>query len=181
MGGSLEVLRRVAEEIRKRNARRVAIDGRCASGKSMFARELAALLNVRTASTDDFHNPPEQRYRLGEYSPEGYYRDAFNIPAIGEFLSGEAAVVFEGMFLFRPELNPHWDFRLLLDIDAATSISRAVARDSGVLGPEEVVRRKYELRYEPAWQLYVSLDRPEQHANIIIGNTDFSRPRIVSD
>jgi len=51
-------------------------------------------------------------------------------------------LLFEGLFLFRRELNAYWDYRILIDIDLATSLSRALARDADVIGPADIVRRK---------------------------------------
>jgi uridine kinase len=66
---------------------RVAIDGVDASGKTILADELIPVIEARgrpviRASVDSFHNPQEVRYRQGEDSPEGYYRDSFNHEAI---------------------------------------------------------------------------------------------------
>jgi uridine kinase len=63
---------------------KVAIDGRCASGKSMLAEELGALIDeqgwqVLRLSVDEFHHPRERRYRQGEYSAQGYYEDAYDM------------------------------------------------------------------------------------------------------
>ena len=66
---------------------RVAIDGVDAAGKTMFAEELAdAVLRlgrpVIRASIDGFHNPRAIRRRRGSPSPEGYFEDSFNYPAL---------------------------------------------------------------------------------------------------
>jgi uridine kinase len=68
---------------------RVAIDGVDAAGKTTLADELVAPLErlgrrVVRASIDGFHNPASVRYRLGETSGEGYFRDSFNYPALVE-------------------------------------------------------------------------------------------------
>lgn len=62
----------------------VAVDGSSGTGKSTFADELARTLKpsgraVVRASIDSFHNPRSVRYRLGNDSPEGYYRDSHNL------------------------------------------------------------------------------------------------------
>src|SRR5262245_43065168 len=88
-------------------------------------------------------------------------------------------LLFDGVFLFRSQLNLYWDFRILLHIDAATSLSRAVERDSGMSSPD-VVRRKYELRYEPAWQIYSDQEHPERKADLIIDNRDFLNPQFMN-
>ena len=66
---------------------RVAIDGVDASGKTMLANELAQQLRsaqreVIQASVDDFHLPAEVRHQKGSLSPEGFYHDSYNYPAL---------------------------------------------------------------------------------------------------
>jgi uridine kinase len=66
---------------------RVAIDGVDAAGKTTLADELVAPIErlgrpVIRASIDGFHNPAAIRYRRGEMSGEGYFRDSFNYPAL---------------------------------------------------------------------------------------------------
>lgn len=66
---------------------RVGVDGFCAAGKTTLADELGALLNAAgvdtiRVSTDDFQNPPEIRWQLGEASPEGFYRHAVDFAAL---------------------------------------------------------------------------------------------------
>jgi uridine kinase len=68
---------------------KVAIDGRCASGKSMLAEELGVLIGRRgfevvRRSIDGFHHLKERRYRQGEYSARGYYEDAYDYEAVVE-------------------------------------------------------------------------------------------------
>jgi uridine kinase len=70
---------------------RVAIDGVDAAGKTTIADDLAAEIErlgrpVIRASIDGFHNPSAIRYRRGPLSPEGYYRDSFNIMALNDVL-----------------------------------------------------------------------------------------------
>ncbi len=70
---------------------RVAIDGRTASGKTIFADELAALVEARgrkpiRTSIDGFHNPKAERYARGRYSADGYYFDARDLSAICSLL-----------------------------------------------------------------------------------------------
>ncbi len=217
-----EVLSRLLNEIAARKAAHrpllLGIDGRCASGKTALAGELAAAFTARNPSmeilrpsVDGFHSR-ERRYRQGEYSPNGYYEDAYRYQALVEYLlrplsasafpvqcrqvlrdlrtdlpnpapptfvGSNAVLLFEGLFLFRASINEYWDFRILLDVNAEESISRAVARDTGIIGTEPVVRKKYTLRYEPAWQLYVEAESRAIKAHWIISNEDFRNPRVV--
>ena len=85
------VLNLVASEIvvaaRRHGRAMVAIDGASGSGKSTFADELAATLEVSgnqvvRASIDSFHRPRRERYRLGADSPDGYYRESHDIEGL---------------------------------------------------------------------------------------------------
>jgi uridine kinase len=87
----------------------VGIDGPDCAGKTTLANRLADALLVTTpqtpttavttlrASVDGFNRPRAQRYRRGELSPEGYYLDGFDYPALLDqcllpFLNGEARI-----------------------------------------------------------------------------------------
>ena len=66
---------------------RVAIDGVDAAGKTTLADELVEPLTrtgrqVIRASVDGFHLPRAARYRRGPDSPEGYFLDSFDYPAL---------------------------------------------------------------------------------------------------
>jgi uridine kinase len=215
----IELLTFLASEIVGRKAARrplkVAIDGRCAAGKTILADELGRILSARgfdvlRPSVDGFHHPRERRYRQGEYSARGYYEDAFDYDAVRrlllEPLSGDVfpitcrevsfdyrvdlpvdappvsagancILLFEGLFLFRREVNAYWDYRVLLDVDPETSVSRALVRDR--IDPPDVTRRKYAERYEPAWQIYVDEGNPAARADVVIDNREVDRPLIL--
>ena len=66
---------------------RVGIDGLTAAGKTTLADQLIAPLAqlgrpVIRASVDDFYRPATERYRRGRESPEGYFLDTFDYPAL---------------------------------------------------------------------------------------------------
>jgi len=208
----------LADEIAKRKADvrpfKVAIDGRCAAGKTTLADELGSILiergfDVLRPSVDGFHHPRERRYRQGEYSARGYYEDAFDYESVRrsllEPLSGDdfpvacrevtfdyredlpvnappvsvganCILLFEGLFLFRCEINAYWDYRILLDIEPETALMRALVRDTE---SSDVIRRKYAVRYEPAWQMYAENENPEAKADLVIDNRDAANPQIL--
>jgi len=187
-----ELLTFLAREIiaRKREGSplKVGIDGRCAAGKSMLTAELGQVLSARgfdvaRPSVDGFHHPRDRRYRQGEYSARGYYEDAYDyeavVSALLKPLPGNTILLFEGIFVFRKQINGYWDYRILVDVDSETSLARSVARDTGVIGPAEAVRRKLEVRYEPAWRMYAADEHPEAQADVVIDNRAVDNPQIL--
>jgi uridine kinase len=70
-------------------AARVGVDGVDGVGKSTFAAALAARLRARGrpvvhVSADDFHQPRAVRHRRGRDSPEGFWLDSYDYPALTE-------------------------------------------------------------------------------------------------
>lgn len=66
---------------------RVGIDGVDGAGKTVFADHLAAIMvaagrSVVRISTDDFHHPRAVRHRRGRDSPEGFWLDSYDYPAL---------------------------------------------------------------------------------------------------
>ena len=76
---------------------RVAVDGLTASGKTSFGHEIAQLIlrsgrPVLRASLDDFKKPWRDRHRYDRESGAGYYRNAFDYPAVRGLLLEPAGV-----------------------------------------------------------------------------------------
>ncbi len=70
---------------------RIAIDGVDGVGKTRLADEIAERLDATgrpliRASADGFHNTRSIRYRRGRDSPEGFYRDSYDLAALREHL-----------------------------------------------------------------------------------------------
>jgi uridine kinase len=164
---------------------RVGIDGPDAAGKTTLADELASALEprghrVRRSSIDDFLRPPDERYRRGRDSPRGYYEDSFDYAAVRRLLDAcpadDALLVFDGVFLLRPELADVWDFRIFVSVSVEECLRRAVARDAAVFGSEEEVVRRYRARYIPGQALYLAEARPGETADVVVVNDDPARP-----
>ena len=217
-----DVLEQLADKILSISCRhplRVAVDGIDAAGKTFLADELVIPLEksgrqvIRT-SVDGFHNPKEIRYRLGENSPEGYYRDSFNYEAVvntllkplgpdgdryyfrsvfdyrkekpvdapKELASSDSILVFDGIFLLRPELIKYWDFSIFVYVDFSTAITRGIRRYFDVSihpSDEDSIRRKYVARYIPGQQIYLKESEPRQRADLILDNNNFEHPKII--
>lgn len=94
-----------------------------------------------------------------------------------ETAAPDAILVFDGVFLHRPELRLHWDFSVFLQVDFRVSVPRAVRRD--VSTPEEEVRRIYATRYVPGQRLYLDAEQPWERASVVVDHGDPERPRIL--
>jgi uridine kinase len=105
------------------------------------------------------------------------YRVDLPVVAPPVSVGANCILLFEGLFLFRREINAYWDCRVLLDIDPETALSRALVRDT--VDPPDVIRRKYAARYEPAWQIYIAEQDPEAFADVVIDNRDVAFPLIL--
>jgi uridine kinase len=90
----------------------------------------------------------------------------------------DAVLLFDGVFLLRPELRDHWDFSIFLRADFEVTVKRAEERDLELFGSISDVRSRYEDRYVPGQRLYLSEVQPEGWASIVINNNDPAEPHI---
>ena len=210
-----EMVTRLAEAIGSAtigHPTRVAVDGPPAAGKTTLADELAVVLRaegreVIRATIEGFLFPRTQRYRRGEYSPEGCYLDNHDYDALNRVLldplgpggdrrfqhavydrtidtplsvpvmtaSADAVLVFDGVFLMRPELIDRWDLRIFVSAAFEETVVRALIREQGALSAADVERRWRE-RYIPAQQFYFATVRPADRADIVVHNDEPYRP-----
>ncbi|MFC7245566.1 cytidylate kinase family protein [Catellatospora aurea] len=87
----------------------------------------------------------------------------------------DAVLVFDGVFLLRPELVDRWDLRVFVSTELGRTVDRAVIRERGVSSRAEVERRWRE-RYIPSQQLYFAAVRPTDRADIIVHNDEPQHP-----
>ncbi len=90
-------------------------------------------------------------------------------------------VLFEGVFLFRPELIKFWDYKIYVQIAPDTSLHRGITRDSQLLGGDEVTRGKYLKRYIPGQKIYHDKHDPVSQANLVIQNDVPTDPKILRE
>ena len=87
-----------------------------------------------------------------------------------------AILLLDGIFLHRPELLPHLDYSLFVDISFDTALARAIHRDQRLLGSPEQVTQLYQTRYFPAQKHYLATCHPTQHANAVWQNNNLQQP-----
>jgi uridine kinase len=86
-----------------------------------------------------------------------------------------AVLLFDGVFLLRPELVDRWDLRVFVSTALEKTVDRAVIRERRVSSQGEVERRWRE-RYIPSQQLYFDTVHPTEHAHIVVHNDQPQEP-----
>jgi uridine kinase len=84
-------------------------------------------------------------------------------------------LVFDGIFLHRPELRGYWDYSVFLEISTAASMARCAQRDGTSPDPHAPANR----RYVEGQQLYLRECNPRHHATLVVDNETLEAPRIV--
>ena len=133
----------------------LAIDGRCASGKTTLANELSQSLNCNVVHMDDFYLPfalrtPERMAQPGGnieferlkneiilplksgsdavYRPYACHEDRF-LPTVR--LSAAANIIIEGSYSCHPLLADMLDIKVFMDIAPEKQLSRIAVRNPG--------------------------------------------------
>ncbi|MCT9812328.1 hypothetical protein N0K08_16930 [Acidovorax sp. Be4] len=84
-------------------------------------------------------------------------------------------LVFDGIFLHRPELRAYWDLSVFLAVGFEQSIPRLGARDGGSMDPLAQANR----RYVDGQLRYLQDCAPAQAATVVVDNNDWSRPQVL--
>jgi uridine kinase len=87
-----------------------------------------------------------------------------------------AVLLFDGVFLLRPELADRWDLRIFVSVPFEQTVDRAIHRGTAPAGYSADIERSWRERYIPAQQLYFAIARPTDHADIIVHNDHLQRP-----
>ena len=169
------------------------------------------------STTDSFHRPRAARLKRGAASADGYYLDshqlgvivgellqpfsedaaevrtaAFDEPSdsaldIREPVAPVAVLIFDGLFVQRPEFADFWDITIYLEAGnrrdsewldfllgqlPADPVERAAALD------ERLTRARWP-RYRDGWRIYLDAVQPASSATISVDNNDLHCPVIL--
>jgi uridine kinase len=113
-------------------------------------------LRIKTAAHDVFHETP--------------------IEMEWQTTTADALLLLDGIFLQRPELTGCFDYVIFLEVNFDTVLTRAVQRDTQLLGDE--VLQRYVQRYIPGQQRYLAECLPAQRANAVLLNDDLHNPQL---
>jgi len=106
-----------------------------------------------------------------------FRHDAF-IQVPTEQAPEHAILLFDGIFLLRPELYQDWDFRIFVQVSFQTAFQRALQRDLPLFGSPQVIEARYRKRYLPAQTNYLDTVHPQQIAEIVVDNNNLKKPGI---
>lgn len=95
-----------------------------------------------------------------------------------EVVDENAIILFDGIFLMRPELVQFWDVSIFVDISLDTAMYRAFEREKSNGLSYEEIHSLYEKRYFGGQKIYFERCSPHQNVNLIIDNDDFRNPLI---
>ena len=173
--------------------------------------------SVIRSTTDSFHRPREERLARGTTSADGYYLDSHDLDRIATELlipfrdgadqvlvaaldeptntaceetanvATDAVLVFDGLFLHRPEFAAAWDVSVYLDADERREAEWLQYLLADL--PDYVLERAVELdrrlntarwpRYRHGWDLYIGDAAPHSRATVVVDNNDFAHPRLL--
>jgi uridine kinase len=188
----------------------VAIDGVDGSGKTTFAARLADAYARHGRPTlvvheDDFLNPRAVRYRLGRDSPEGFFRDTYDLPALvanvlDPLAPGRGSRIVPATFDYRTD-TPRRAEPVEMPRDAVVIVEGMFLHRDELAGRwdlsvfldvpfHETARRMAERdgsspdpehpsmrRYIEGQQYYLSACSPHDRATLVIDNSDPLAPR----
>lgn len=183
---SMLLLLRELKALRDRGGRAVvAIDGRCASGKTTLAAELQARYGFAVVHMDHFFLCPEQRtmeryaqpggnvdyervlsevlepLRRGEwpeYRPFDCHTGTLAAPVQ---LEPSPVVVVEGSYACCPALWEHYDLRVFLTVEEGEQLRRLTAREGDYV-------RAFRERWIPLEERYFSACRVEERCGWVL-------------
>ncbi|MGW5362677.1 uridine kinase [Actinopolymorpha pittospori] len=116
----------------------------------------------------------------GHYLPATYdLRSEEPVVAERRRAHDDAILLFDGVFLLRPQVRDHWDVTVHLHVEPEETLRRALVRDVAVFGSAAAVEERYLARYLPGQELYRAEARPLDRADIVLDMGDPLRPVVV--
>lgn len=96
-----------------------------------------------------------------------------------EMAKNDSILLFDGIFLNRPELKPFWEFTLFVKCSFVETLRRALKRDLTLFGTRKEIEKAYQNRYIPGQKIYLEKVRPEQLSDVVLDNNDHQKPTLI--
>ncbi len=167
----------------------IAIDGRCASGKTTLASILAQEYDANLFHMDDFFLQPHQRTKeryatagenvdherfleqvllpLSKKEDVSYIRfDCQSLKLLEPVIKTNKRInIIEGSYSLRPDFRPYYDLKIFIDIDPKIQLQRLEKRN-----PERL--QAFKDKWIPFEEKYFEGFQIRQHADMIITCND---------
>ena len=102
------------------------------------------------------------------------HRTDLPVDAVEEQADAEAVLLFDGIFLHRPELLECWDFTVFVDARFEVSVSRCAQRD----GSSPDLAAAQNQRYIRGQEIYLERCVPRSRATVVVDNNDLTQPSL---
>ena len=112
-----------------------------------------------------------RRYRRAVFD----YRTDSEVSTPVETAAADAVLLFDGVFLLRPELLEYWDVSIFVDAPFEIAVARMAQRGGGSAEVDAEENR----RYVEGQRLYLRQCEPKRVATILVNNEDLAEPEIV--
>lgn len=180
-----ETVKLINKIFKEKGAVRVAIDGRCGSGKSTFGELLSKEFDCNLFYMDDFFLPPEKRTteRLnepgGNVDRERFLEEVLIPTAKGEDvfykvydcgtktfkepvkITPKKVVIIEGSYSCHPDLFDFYDLHIFLTVSLETQIKRIINRN----GKEDA--ENFKNKWIPLEEKYFEHFRIEEKCELV--------------
>jgi len=93
-----------------------------------------------------------------------------------ESLIENSILVFDGIFLHRPELIDYWDYSIFLEVSRKETLRRCFIRDKS--GSPDI-NAETNQRYVNGQNIYFQKVKPYEKATLVVNNEDWHNPFIV--
>lgn len=175
----------INEKLKQKQPLFVAIDGRCASGKTTLAKQLQEEFDCRLIAMDDFFLQPQQRTeeRLaqpgGNVDRERFFQEVLKplkekqeacyrpydcqsqsfLPAIA--VEKSDLYLVEGSYACHPEIATEYDLKLFLTTTVKNQLARLEKRN-----PQKL--KQFQERWIPLEESYFSAYPIEEAADLVV-------------
>ncbi len=179
----------IDEALLKKTPLIIGLDGRCGSGKTTLATELARVYDANCFHMDDFYLPFEMRTRERMASPGGnvhyerlieevleptklgarvFYR-SYNCGTQSltspEVYDATQITLIEGAYALHPELRAFYDLAIFVTHTPEIQRIRLEQREG------EKKRKEFELRWIPLEEAYIKATNPQSICDVVLDTT----------